>query len=41
MAIWTFLNGYLDEEIFVEQAEGFVADPKKVYLLKKALHGLK
>ncbi|KAL9444243.1 hypothetical protein AB3S75_017429 [Citrus x aurantiifolia] len=36
-----FLNGYLDEEIFVEQPEGFVADPKKVYLLKKALYGLK
>ena len=36
-----FLNGYLDEEIFVEQPEGFVADMKKVYLLKKALYGLK
>ena len=38
-----FLNGYLEEEIFVEQPEGFVVQGKeeKVYLLKKALYGLK
>ena len=38
-----FLNGYLQEEIYVEQPEGFVVDGKedKVYLLKKALYGLK
>ncbi|KAL6348799.1 hypothetical protein AAG906_033455 [Vitis piasezkii] len=35
----TFLNGYLEEEIFVEQPEGFVVKGKedKVYQLKKAL----
>ncbi|WVZ10601.1 hypothetical protein V8G54_015131 [Vigna mungo] len=39
----TFLNGYLEEEIFVEQAEGFALQGQedKVYLLKKALYGLK
>ncbi|RVX16307.1 Retrovirus-related Pol polyprotein from transposon RE2 [Vitis vinifera] len=37
----TFLNGYLEEEIFVEQPEDFVADPEKVYLLKKELYGFK
>ena len=38
-----FLNGYLEEEIFVEQPEGFVVKGKedKVYQLKKALYGLK
>ncbi|RVW51464.1 Retrovirus-related Pol polyprotein from transposon RE1 [Vitis vinifera] len=38
-----FLNGYLEEEIFVEQPEGFVVKGKedKVYHLKKALYGLK
>ena len=38
-----FLNGYLEEEIFVEQLEGFVVKGKedKVYQLKKALYGLK
>lgn len=38
-----FLNGYLEEEIFVEQPEGFVVQGQedKVYLLKKALYGLK
>ena len=38
-----FLNGYLEEEIFVEQPEGFLVQGKeeKVYLLKKALYGLK
>ncbi|RVW87522.1 Retrovirus-related Pol polyprotein from transposon RE1 [Vitis vinifera] len=39
----TFLNGYLEEEIFVEQPEGFIVKgmEEKVYLLKKALYGLK
>ena len=38
-----FLNGYLEEEIFVEQPEGFVIqeEEERVYLLKKALYGLK
>ena len=35
--------GYLEEEIFVEQPEGFVfpGQDEKVYRLKKALYGLK
>ena len=38
-----FLNGILQEEIYVEQPAGFVNQGKedKVYLLKKALYGLK
>lgn len=38
-----FLNGFLQEEIYVEQPEGFVikGQENKVYLLKKALYGLK
>ncbi|CAL5403595.1 unnamed protein product [Camellia sinensis] len=38
-----FLNGFLQEEIYVEQPEGFVIQghEDKVYLLKKALYGLK
>lgn len=38
-----FLNGHLEEEIFVEQPEGFAVQgqEEKVYLLKKALYGLK
>ncbi|KAM7516070.1 hypothetical protein LguiA_005653 [Lonicera macranthoides] len=38
-----FLNGYLEEEIFVEQPEGFVSQgqEEKVYRLKKSLYGLK
>jgi hypothetical protein len=38
-----FLNGILQEEIYVEQPAGFVTQEKedKVYLLKKALYGLK
>jgi len=38
-----FLNGFLEEEIFVEQPKGFFAKghEDKVYLLKKTLYGLK
>ncbi|CAJ2627755.1 unnamed protein product [Trifolium pratense] len=38
-----FLNGYLEEEIFVEQPEGFIVQgqEEKVYKLNKALYGLK
>jgi len=38
-----FLNGELQEEIYVEQPEGFMkqGEEDKVYLLKKALYGLK
>jgi len=38
-----FLNGFLEEEIYVEQPEGFVklGAEDKVFKLKKALYGLK
>eukprot|EP01018_Ginkgo_biloba_P012572 Gb_02021 [translate_table: standard] len=38
----TFLNGYVNEEIYVEQPQGFEITGKenKVYKLKKALYGL-
>ena len=38
-----FLNGYLQEEIFVEQPEGFLVkeEEEKVYLLNKEFYGLK
>jgi hypothetical protein len=38
-----FLNGILEEEIYVEQPMGYVikGDEKKVLKLKKALYGLK
>jgi len=37
------LNGFLQEEIYVEQLEGFEkkGEEGKVYLLKKELYGLK
>jgi hypothetical protein len=39
----SFLNGYLEEEVFVEQPQGFEVQGKEhqVYKLKKALYGLK
>lgn len=36
-----FLNGELEEMIFINQPEGFIQDNSKVYRLKKALYGLK
>ena len=38
-----FLNGYINEEVYVEQPLGFKDDkkPDHVYKLKKALYGLK
>src|ERR1044072_7156696 len=38
-----FLNGYLNEEVYVEQPKGFVHPhhPEHVYKLKIALYGLK
>jgi len=39
----TFLNGYLNEEVYVEQSKGFTdpSFPEHVYKLRKALYGLK
>jgi hypothetical protein len=38
-----FLNGILEEEVYVQQPEGFIMEEKesKVYRLKNALYGLK
>ena len=38
-----FLNGYINEEVYVEQPPSFEDDkkPNPVYELKKALYGLK
>ena len=39
----SFLNGYLEEEVYVEQPQGYEypGQENKVYRLKKALYGLK
>ena len=39
----TFLNGNLEEEVYVEQPQGYEVprQENKVYRLKKALYGLK
>ena len=38
-----FLNGYLEEEVYIEQPMGYVQEgqEEKVLRLKKALYGLK
>jgi hypothetical protein len=38
-----FLNGEIEEEVYIEQPDGFVTHEKEshVYKLKKALYGLK
>ncbi|KAA3481957.1 Retrovirus-related Pol polyprotein from transposon TNT 1-94 [Gossypium australe] len=43
LAMSAFLNEVLNEEIYVEQADGFITPSQegKVFLLKKALYGLK
>ena len=39
----TFLNGYIEEDIYVDQPEGFIEARKERYVLKlkKALYGLR
>jgi hypothetical protein len=39
----TFLNGILEEEVYIKQPPGYevLGEEHKVYKLKKALHGLK
>jgi hypothetical protein len=39
----TFLNGEIEEEVYIKQPDGFVIHEKEshVYRLKKALYGLK
>ena len=38
----TFLNGYIEEDIFMEQPKGFESeDNSKVYKLNRSISGLK
>ena len=39
----TFLNGELEEEVYVEQPQGYIIEGQenKVFRLRKALYGLK
>jgi hypothetical protein len=39
----TFLDGNIEEEVYIEQPEGFILSKNKDYVckLKKALYGLK
>lgn len=37
----TFLNGALDEEIYVDQPEGYSDGTNRVCLLKKAIYSMK
>jgi hypothetical protein len=39
----TFLNGEIEEEVYIEQPEGFVKynEKSQVYRLKKSFYGLK
>ena len=38
-----FLNGIIEEEVYIEQPEGFIVHKKDSYVckLRKALYGLK
>ena len=36
-----FLHGYINEEIYMKQPEGYISDPSLVYKRKKSLYGLK
>jgi len=43
MLSYSFLSGFIEEEIFIEKPEEFLVKghEDKVYLLNKALYGLK
>ena len=36
-----FLNGYITEDIYMQQPQGFVSNPSFVCKLNKSLYGLK